>query len=60
MTKQTGVLVELELAQAIVKFLEDQPFKEVNNLLLGLSKCQTMTVNIEEGEKEGKSNETAT
>ena len=54
MTKQKGVLVPLELAQAIVNFLEDQPFKLVNPLLLGLSQCQQMEVNVEEKVDEGK------
>lgn len=50
MTKQTGVLVPLDLAQAIVNFLEEQPFKQVNGLLLGLSQCQQMEVNVPEQE----------
>ena len=46
--KQKGVLVNLELAQAIVNFLETQPFKDVNALLHGLSQCQQMEVDIPE------------
>lgn len=46
--KQKGVLVNLELAQAIVKFLETQPFKDVNVLLHGLSQCQQMEVDVKE------------
>ncbi len=54
MTKQTGVLVNLELAQAIVNFLEEQPFKQVNALLLGLSQCQQMEVDVQDEVKDEK------
>lgn len=58
--KQKGVLVNLELAQAIVNFLETQPFKDVNALLHGLSQCQQMEVNVADEQAEVKADEATT
>lgn len=50
MTKQTGLLIPLELAQKIADYLGTQPHNQVNPLLVGMSQCQTLDVNIPEQE----------